>query len=367
MSSALADAVAQAKAKSDARSRLTTPPPAPLLENLYGDSDGFKEMLVTRTTHDALRLEAATPANPETVTAPAPELNVWGQWRRAIDPATGSQYFYHVSGITSWTPPEGWGGAVQDSTPSTQETHQPAGFMYRDVSSVAQGPFTRAQLAAWRSVLPLELRVWPSTGSATTPSDENTQTLAEFLGDDSLLSLLRSGQLPLPHDASAAAVEAVLSAAVAAVDEGGQGFWEQNEEDRAEGGTGLSFTDLAAASLAGLPPDERAAALVPPKSSPKRAYDSAPILNKRTGRLTRNGEGIDAREEAAALARGANPSYFSSRLDAYCDTTKLEAWLKDVSTNKGQTMKANSLMWRALRDRKLALKKSLQKQSWLRD
>ncbi len=299
------------------------------------------------------------------------------------DAAGGGHYYYNsVTAETTWTQPPGWGAAL----PAAQ-----AGWHYRDLQGAVQGPFELAQLTAWRSALPMELQVWWTDGGGGAGGPAAVAPLAAALGDGELLTLLRTGQLPLPANATAAQVEAALAAAAAAADAQGNAWWdaqlaaqeqeaaaqaaaaaaaaEAGEEPPVEEGGGFSFAELAAASLAGLPPDERSRVLAGGGSGepPRRAapvqdeYDSAPVLNRMTGRLTSS---VQLRgDDFLAAKLGAAPEYFSAQMDAHCDTTKLEAWLQGVAERKHE--KLPTAVWKALKERRAEKKKKVP--TWLRD
>jgi hypothetical protein len=324
----------------------------------------------------------AAAAPPSATAAPAePDgPDAWGDWRRVRDASGGGHYFYNtVSAETTWTQPAGWGSALAPAAP---------GYFYRDLSGTAQGPFELAHIAAWRGVLPLELPVWWSDGAGSAAA---VTPLAHVLGDTELLSLLHGGGLPLPRNATAAQVEQALAAAAATVDAEDSAWWEAqaaaaepeeaaaaagredggDDDDGAGGGGGISFAELAAASLAGLPPEERSRVLAgggAGEDAPRRAhaavqddYDSAPVMNKLTGRLTASGQLRG--EDALAAKRGAAPEYFSAQMDYHCDTTKLEAWLLDMKARKHE--KLPPAVIKALKERKAARKKA--NLGWLRD
>jgi hypothetical protein len=304
--------------------------------------------------------------------------DAWGDWRRVRDASGGGHYYYNtVSAETTWTQPRGWGSALAGGVP---------GWFYRDLFGAAQGPFELAHLAGWRGVLPLELTVWWSDGAGTAAA---VTPLAHVLGDADLLALLHSGGLPLPRNATAAQVEQALAAAAHAVDAEGSAWWEaqaaaqereeaaaaagqeDGEDGDADGGGGISFAELAAASLAGLPPEERSRVLAgggAGEDAPRRApaavqddYDSAPVMNKLTGRLTSSGQLRG--EDALAAKRGAAPEYFSAQMDYHCDTTKLEAWLLEMKARKHE--KLPPAVIKALKERRAARKKA--NLGWLRD
>ncbi len=319
---------------------------------------------------------------------PAPEgPDAWGDWRRIPDATSGKCYYYNAATAeTTWTQPQGWGSALAPAL---------AGWFYRDLSGDVQGPFDMAQLRAWRGALPMELQVWWSDGSAA-PGPAAVAPLAQVLGDGELLALLRAGQLPLPPRATAAQADQLLAEAAAVADAQGTAWWEAQERDEAaappdaaaadagdaggaddedgEGGGGGGFCvgELAAAALAGLPPEERSRVLAgggadePRRREPAAPveYESAPVLNKLTGRLTSSTELRG--EDALAAKRGASGAieYFSAQMDQFCDTTKLESWLTAMKARKHEKLPPAVL--KALKERRAAAKRKANT-AWLRD
>ena len=384
------DTVVRARAAAARRLRSHSPGrraqnPQALPELNYGSKEDALEVLVSKEQYERLTAQgagsllaapepaAAAPA-PEPVAAPLSGPDAWGDWRRILDPANGKPYFYNAATAeTTWTQPQGWG------------THAPAsalppGFFYRDLSGVVQGPFSLEQLAAWRSALPLELQVWWSGGGAAA-GVAATVPLAQALGDGELLARLRSGELQLPANATAAQVEAAVAAEQAAEAEMAAWFEAQQAiQDAAAGaeaaageetGGGCSFSELAAAAMAGLPAEERqrmlsgAAAEAAPRraAQPRDEYDSVPVLNKLTGRLTSSSELHG--EEALAARRGVTSStYFDPQLTHYLDVNKLEEFLQRRKELKGKPLPPE--VWKQLRDRREAKAKA-RANSWLRD
>ncbi len=359
--------------------------PQALPELNYGSKEDALEVLVSKAEYERLTAQGAgsllmapQAAVPAAAAAPAPEPaalsgpDAWGDWRRVVDPSNGKPYFYNAATAeTTWTQPQGWGTQAPASA-------LPAGFCYRDLSGVVQGPFSLEQLAAWRSALPLELPVWWSGGGAAA-GVAATVPLAQALGDGELLARLRSGDLQLPANATAAQVEAAVAAERAAEAEVTAWFEAQQAiQDAAAGAEpadgeetgGCSFSELAAAALAGLPAEERLRVLSGaadpeprPRAAPREEYESVPVLNKLTGRLTSSTELHG--EEALAARRGVTSStYFDPQMTHYLDVNKLEEFLQRRKEEKGKPMPP--AVWKALRERREAGKKKAQ-QGWLRD
>ncbi len=331
--------------------------------------------------------EPAAPAatvNPAAATAPAQPVtappadddgpDAWADWRRTRDPSSGKCYYYNSrTSETTWTQPADWGRAL----PAVA-----SGFYYADLQGATQGPFQAAQLAAWRGMLPMELPVWhvDDAGQAYAAAP-----LAQVVGDLALLTQLRSGQLSLPPNATAAQVETALAAQAQAqaASPGKHAVWEddawwaaqqaaQDGEAPEEGaGSGLSFAELAAASLAGLPEEERARVLAggsveatAPRRTPDPAdeYASAPVLNRLTGRVT-SASALRG-EDALAATKDVSREYFSAQLAHHMDVNTLDAWLADMQARKHE--KLPPAVWKQLKERRLEKKRKLNN-AWLRD
>jgi hypothetical protein len=177
--------------------------------------------LEERHSPDAPLLLQERPSGPDT----------WGSWHRVFDASSGRWYYHNTSTlVVSWECPAGWG-----TTETQQASGGAGGWFYADLQGVTQGPFSTEQLTGWRAVLPLELRVWhQAEGSAAAQA----VPLAQVTGDVQLLTLLRSGQLPLPPNATAAHAEAVLSATEAAANAAGGDTWWAAHEAAQSGGAG---------------------------------------------------------------------------------------------------------------------------------
>ena len=358
--------------------------PQALPELNYGSKEDALEVLVSKEQYERLAAqgagsllmapEPAAPAPaPEPAAAPLSGPDAWGDWQRVLDPANGKPYFYNrLTAETTWTQPLGWGTQAPASA-------MPAGFYYRDLSGVVQGPFSLEQLAAWRSALPLELQVWWS-GAAGAAAGVETVPLAQVLGDSALLARLRSGELQLPANATAAQVEAAEAAEQQREAEMAAWFEQQQSiqdaaasaeaADGDEAG-GCSFSELAAAALAGLPAEERVRLMsgaapdaVPRSSAPVRdEYDSVPVLNKMTGRLTSSSELHG--EQALAARRGVtSTTYFDPQMTHYLDVNKLEEFLQQRKQQKGKPLPP--AVWKQLKERR---EKGKMKANfgWLRD
>lgn len=226
------------------------------------------------------------------------------QWQAAFDHTSQAWYYYNLAtGERSWEPPDGWipsGSALEgpcapaqpsEAAPAPESTHDgsPAtsGYFYKDAHGLTQGPYSKEQLTAWRGMLPMDLPVWyqasgkaadegctacqeggvdtaahPCADGAAAPSDTDGAKrrmipLASVTGDADLLARWREAHPEAAHATCAApnAARYEEECSWAARDP-----LDQPPEDLK--------ASLAAAALAGLPPDDdavklaRAAALV---------------------------------------------------------------------------------------------------------
>jgi hypothetical protein len=91
-------------------------------------------------------------------------------------------------------------------------------------------------------------------------------------------------------------------------------------------------------------------------------YDSMPILNKMTGRVTSGAalRGEDAQAEGKGVAR----EYYSAQLEHHMDVRQLNAWLEAAGERKGQPLPPK--VWKELKRLRDEKKKKAQLK-WLRD
>ena len=205
-------------------------------------------------------------------------------WEAATDLNSGQTYWFNRAlGESRWDPPPGWGapseawaaGAAADPAALAAAAAPPAGdplprgpgYYYQDAYGAEQGPFSKEQLAQWRGLLPMDLRVWYSQGdseapaagaaagqggAAAGPSGQGGRhprmELALLLGDGALLARWREDN---PQQAQGAAAFAAPTAAAYEADVGPAGG----------GGGGGGASQYAAAALAGLPPEDEAVQL----------------------------------------------------------------------------------------------------------
>ena len=311
---------------------------------------------------------------PQLLQEPPSGPDTWGNWHRVFDASSG-RWYYHNTGtqVVTWECPAGWGTETQQSPPSAAQAPG-SGWYYADLQGATQGPFSAEQLTGWRGVLPLELRVWhQAEGSASAQA----VPLAQVTGDMQLLTLLRSGQLPLPPNATASHAEAVLAATEAAANAaGGDAWWAAHEAAQSGGGAPSGegapsslFSELAAASLAGMPEDVRARVLAGDSGeveAPSRVdrrdemYAMQSVVNTVTGRVTLKPE--VGYEDAIADARGAPREYVTAQLAHHMDVGKLNEWLQQRMEHKKPVPEA---VWKVLKERRIEKKKK--NNAWLRD
>ena len=311
---------------------------------------------------------------PQLLPEPPSGPDTWGDWRRVLDGASGRCYYHNTSTqVVTWELPAGWGRETQPAHTTSAAPGASGGWFYSDLQGSTQGPFSTEQLAGWRGVLPLELRVWHQAADAAATA---AVPLAQVTGDVQLLTLLRSGQLPLPPNATAAHAEAVLAATEAAANAaGGDAWWAAHEAAQSGGappGDGVCnslFSELAEASLAGMPEDVRARVLAGDSgeaAAPSRGggheelYSMRSVVNTGTGRVTLKPEvGF---EEAIADARGAPREYVTAQLAHHMDVGTLNEWLSQRMEHK-KTLPPE--VWKVLKQRREEKKRK--NSAWLRD
>ena len=137
----------------------------------------------------------------------------------------------------------------------------------------------------------------------------------------------------------------------------------------------MSAAELAEASLAGLPAEERAAQLsgaaggggasVPSRPS-YDDYESVPVLNRMTGRVTAGGPGVLFGEDKMAEGKGLSRDYYAPILEHHMDVRALEAWLEERAATGGKGPQLPQGAWKVLKARRVAKKKEMS-QKWLRD
>ena len=198
----------------------------------HGGDDAQRQDGTAATAVAAAAYEQQWPAQP------AAPVFVKDSWEQAVDMNSQQPYWFNrATGESRWTPPPGWaaageGGAAQP--PAHQQQQQAAqqheerlpaaaiyepGYYYRDASSQLQGPFTLAQLQAWRRALPMDLpiaqlvRRGGGAGSATAPAQQQRRRQEEQQAGQQAAG--SSGQLPAAGSAGDAAQQAGAAGAEA--------------------------------------------------------------------------------------------------------------------------------------------------------
>jgi len=220
-------------------------------------------------------------------------------------------------------------------------------WYYEDDSGNWQGPFTAAELMAWRSMLPMELRLFEHGDEA------KETTLADVLGDAPLLAQCAALGIVLPPRSTAAHAQHALRAARS------ESLAPEVERD----GSAAPQNDWERAVMEGLPPEQaimRGAdpAEVARKVLEKRAadleasYNSTGVYNKVLNRIT----------DASTMAKPTSV-YGSIGLDNYVDTTTLDAALHEMKNRKHVKLTKKQIA--ALKERKRKLKDKFNNE-WLR-
>lgn len=220
-------------------------------------------------------------------------------------------------------------------------------WYYEDDSGNWQGPFTAAELMAWRSMLPMELRLFEHGDEA------KETTLADVLGDAPLLAQCAALGIVLPPRSTAAHAQHALRAARS------ESLAPEVEHD----GSAAPQNDWERAVMEGLPPEQaimRGAdpAEVARKVLEKRAadleasYNSTGVYNKVLNRIT----------DASTIAKPTSV-YGSIGLDNYVDTTTLDAALHEMKNRKHVKLTKKQIA--ALKERKRKLKDKFNNE-WLR-
>ena len=220
-------------------------------------------------------------------------------------------------------------------------------WYYEDDSGNWQGPFTAAELMAWRSMLPMELRLFEHGDEA------KETTLADVLGDAPLLAQCAALGIVLPPRSTAAHAQHALRAARS------ESLAPEVDHD----GPAAPQSDWERAVMEGLPPEQaimRGAdpAEVARKVLEKRAadleasYNSTGVYNKVLNRIT----------DASTIAKPTSV-YGSIGLDNYVDTTTLDAALHQMKNRKHVKLTKKQIA--ALKERKRKLKDKFNNE-WLR-
>ncbi len=220
-------------------------------------------------------------------------------------------------------------------------------WYYEDDSGNWQGPFTTAELMAWRSMLPMELRLFEHGDEA------KETTLADVLGDAPLLAQCAALGIALPPRSTAAHAQHALRA----------GRSESLAPEVDHDGPAAPQSDWERAVMEGLPPEQaimRGAdpAEVARKVLEKRAadleasYNSTGVYNKVLNRIT----------DASTIAKPTSV-YGSIGLDNYVDTTTLDAALHQMKNRKHVKLTKKQIA--ALKERKRKLKDKFNNE-WLR-
>ena len=220
-------------------------------------------------------------------------------------------------------------------------------WYYEDDYKNWQGPFTAAQLMTWRSMLPMDLRLFEH-------GDESAETtLAEVLGDTPIAAQCAALGIVLPPRATAAHAQYALRT----------GRAEALAPETEPGTSDEAPNDWARAVLEGLPPEQaimRGAdpAEVARKVLEKRAadlessYGTTAVYNKFLHKIT----------DASTIAKPTSV-YADIGLDNYVDTNSFEAALYEMKNRK--SVKLTRKQIEKLKERKRKIKDKFNNE-WLR-
>lgn len=313
-------------------------------------------------------------------------------WNAAYDPATRAWYYYNLAtGERTWEPPPDWvpneeaiaHGSVQHH-PQAEETTgcaskpreshgvptEPLGYSYIDAHGISQGPFSKEQLLAWREVLPMDLLVWgvnkcspeqmryldmPHTSvvqhsehgepsvSEIPPEDSTTRTptipLAEVLGDGALLTRWREEH---PEEAR------FTCAAPPA------GLYERGAEEPD------TFTTLAQAALAGLPPTDDAVKMAQTAAVMGQSLKEAVEWSRNQSEYTATALHTAGRGRVQAVGEVRESIY--SEMGSWMDPRSVEEQMRKAKERGKRALTQAEV--RAVRQRKLELKQK-KTRAWL--
>jgi len=221
-------------------------------------------------------------------------------------------------------------------------------WYYEDDSGNWQGPFTAAQLMGWRSMLPMELRLFEHG------NEESVTTLADVLGDRPLISQCAALGIVLPPRSTAAHAQYALRE--------GRSESALPEED-GDAQPVAPQSDWAQAVMDGLPPEQ---AII-------RGADPAEIARK----VLERREAVAQNQYAASgvynkflnkimdESKVSKPTsvYGDIGLDRYVDTTTFEQALYEMKNRKHVKLTAKQIA--KLKERKRKLKDKFNNE-WLR-
>ena len=228
-------------------------------------------------------------------------------------------------------------------------------WYYEDDSGQWQGPFTAAQLMAWRSMLPMELRLFEH-------DDEEAEcTLADVLGDTPLLAQCASLGVVLPPRSTASYAQQALRDA-----RSGGVVPEHDDDDDVGGqisGTNAPKSEWERAVLEGLPPEQAIMRGADPAeiarqvieqrvAAQEASYDAAGVYNKFLHKIT----------DASTIAKPTSV-YENIGLDRFVDTRTLDEALHAMKNRK--VVKLTKKQIELLKRRKAKIKDRINNE-WLR-
>jgi hypothetical protein len=330
-------------------------------------------------------------------------------------------YYYNAQGDRSWDPPPGWVAATDDGHDGATRpaaAAAPPGYYYVDAYGTTQGPFSREQLEAWRGALPMDLPVWlqpapPSSPAAeaagqaaagdlqegehpaesehkeppppsppgrhppqapppVAPSPEAAAPLAHVLGDAALLARWRVEHPHLASTSCAAPPAPAYQASAAQEPLGTAAAADAADDDPLLLGLGGdSFTSLAEAALAGLPPDDDAVALARLAAAAGRPVGEVAVWARRAGGAAAAAGDYTStvlhsagRGRVQAAGAGGGPGSLYAEMGSWADPAGMEAQLAAAAARKRRPLGAAEV--RAVRARKQEMRDKKQR-AWLLD
>jgi len=328
-------------------------------------------------------LPPAATATADPVTTSLPQQT--GGWNAAYDCTSQKWYYYNlVTHERRWEPPPDWIPNDGETAPvSGNHLENKDGYFYTDMHGIDQGPFSVQQLYTWRGALPMDLPVWKMNeeenkekiindsrvAAASTTTAKQHFTLAEVLGDDTLLTQWREIHPEI--------VETTCAAPFATDFERDQQNQQQERQQNAAASTKTNdnnkridfSTSLAEAVIAGLPPDDEAVQLSRVAASAGQSlHEVVDWSRKQSAAL--EGYTVAAvhtagRGRIQAVHNGQRESLYAD-MGSWIDPTKLEEQMKKASSSSGGKRKMTPVEVKAAKLRKQEMKEKKQR-AWLQD